>query len=514
MEFTYRAPFRSERLWRAHDIQRMSSYLAALVMSLWFGVGPLRGSILAALGLGGALGALYRLVGGRRDLQLRGALPDLVIAPLAAVLASDSMPLAVLVGTFIAATFLLVFEGVANRVAVRWLIGLAAAQVAHLVIGPIEALPDDGRGLAAGPAIVILLVGAAAISLSLGVWWRLRSVLARRESELKVILDRTPVVLGVLSRDGTLVSVLGDAERAFKSVPSDLRSMVEGFIGTPMSGHVTAGDRGFHVTLVAQGDDITFTAFDTTELDAARRRLEDLVRSKDQFVAAVSHELRTPLASVVGFADLLRGALDPGTEAYATASIVASESKEMAAIIDDLLVAARAELGTLTIRPEPVELATIGRQVVEASGDRRPTTVDTSDLQEAWAIGDPVRIRQVVRNLLTNAGRYGGPVVSIASGSTGCSAWIEVRDDGPAIPDEVASTIFEPYVSPGADAGQPGAMGLGLSVSSGLADMMNGWLRYRHEDGWSIFRLTLERTEAPYESALGATDLGGGVGHP
>jgi signal transduction histidine kinase len=511
VEFTYRPPFRSDRLWRAHEVQRALSYVAALSLSMAFGVGPVRTALISVLALGGAAGAIYRLAKGRRDLQLRGALPDLIIAPVAALIASDSLLLGLLVGSFIAATLILVFERVLQAVVTRWAMGQAAAVLALPVVGLVDPLPTGEAGLPVGPALMILALGVGAISLTLAVWWRLRSAMAELEEEMEIILERTPVLLGVIGRDGELRSLVGDSAFAADGVPDDLTELLSRFTDEPVSGRVRSGGRCFHVTCVAHGDHITFTAFDTTELEATTARLEALIRSKDEFVATVGHELRTPLASVVGFSSLLHDRLEPGTEGHAVAGIVAAESQEMAAIIEDLLVAARADLGTLSIKPEVVDLPALAIQVLAALGDRAPAFVDTSSLLRAGAEADPVRVRQILRNLLTNAARYGGQSVVLASGVDGSSAWVEVRDDGPAIPSEIASSIFDPYVSPGADAGQPGAMGLGLSVSSGLADMMNGKLDYRHDGTWGIFRLELTaRNELP----VAASDLGGRAGRP
>jgi signal transduction histidine kinase len=109
----------------------------------------------------------------------------------------------------------------------------------------------------------------------------------------------------------------------------------------------------------------------------------------------------------------------------------------------------------------------------------------------AWA--DTLRTRQIVRNLLTNAYRYGGPHVRVEISSRGGVASLVVSDDGPGVKGIDAEHIFDPYYrsqSSPADA-RPDSVGLGLAVARQLARMMGGDLIYRRRAGWSRFELTL-----------------------
>ena len=111
----------------------------------------------------------------------------------------------------------------------------------------------------------------------------------------------------------------------------------------------------------------------------------------------------------------------------------------------------------------------------------------------AWA--DPLRLRQILRNLLSNAERYGGTNVEIEVEHLNRFVVVRVRDDGTGVPPEHREAIFEPYVRGGGDSALPGSLGLGLAVSRRLARLMGGDLTYRW-DGSSIFELTLP-TEPP-----------------
>jgi signal transduction histidine kinase len=223
-------------------------------------------------------------------------------------------------------------------------------------------------------------------------------------------------------------------------------------------------------------------------------QLRTLSRSKDQFLASVSHELRTPLTGVLGFAELLRDGPDELSEEERRSMIssVAEEASDLAAIIDDLLVAARSELDLLAITRVPVSLRAQVAQVLETTDRSVSSRVELVGDPRQTAIGDPGRVRQIIRNLVTNAVRYGGEHLEIRFGVGDGMVRVEVADDGTGLEREDWERIFEPYyrVHQGSDT-QPSAIGIGLSVARHLARLMEGDLTYRREAGWSVFRLSL-----------------------
>jgi len=172
--------------------------------------------------------------------------------------------------------------------------------------------------------------------------------------------------------------------------------------------------------------------------------------------------------------------------------LVFGQAEEMLYIVEDLLVAARAEIGTISVEPVTIEL----REELEVAleGVQMTTIERPIDLPTVFA--DPTRVRQILRNLLTNVSRYGGEQRRILGGRAGERAWIEVRDNGPGVRAEDAERIFQPYAT--AHNGLTGSIGLGLSVAKQLAVLMSGSLSYRRENGESVFRLELpvDRTAA------------------
>ncbi len=211
-------------------------------------------------------------------------------------------------------------------------------------------------------------------------------------------------------------------------------------------------------------------------------------------MASVSHELRTPLTAVVGFTQELREGLERFSreDLETMVQLVAEQAVEVADLVEDLLVAARADIDAVAIYPESLEVAEQVELVLLAwRGDRDADVVIHGEPAKAHA--DPIRLRQVLRNLLTNARRYGGSRVEVAVASSEETTTVEVRDDGPGIPERDRDQIFEPYFRSTEGDVEVSSVGLGLTVSRQLARLMGGDLTYRYENGWSVFSLSLPR---------------------
>ncbi len=236
-----------------------------------------------------------------------------------------------------------------------------------------------------------------------------------------------------------------------------------------------------------QATNILVGLADITHMKAHSEAMTELVKAKDEFVASVSHELRTPLTAVIGLTSEL-ASMDGLSEAERVEMmhLVAGQAADMSHIVDDLLVAARAEIGTVGMDFGVVDL----QAEIESSVDGLALPDVTLPEAAPSVIADPSRVRQILRNLLVNAGRYGGPQVEIRAGTTGDRAWLEVRDDGDGVPAEQVTHIFDPYSTAHAG-GVTGSVGLGLSVARQLTELMDGSLTYHRDADESVFRLEL-----------------------
>jgi PAS domain S-box-containing protein len=244
-------------------------------------------------------------------------------------------------------------------------------------------------------------------------------------------------------------------------------------------------------------DDINFLISVANVLAAAidrsiaRHRLEDLLKSKDAFVASVSHELRTPLTVVAGMAhELNERWMNLSDEEFGEfTSMLVEQSRDMSDLIEDLLVAARSSIGNVAVRKERVSLEHEIERVLAGFSETGSSSITVHATSGAVS-ADSIRVRQILRNLITNALRYGGPNVEIVSSREPGALVVEVIDDGAGIASEDHERIFVAYERAHQAEGQPGSVGLGLTVSRTLAELMGGSLTYRFDDR-SIFRLEL-----------------------
>lgn len=226
-----------------------------------------------------------------------------------------------------------------------------------------------------------------------------------------------------------------------------------------------------------------------------RRSYEDDHAARDQFVAAISHELRTPLTALVGFSSALADhALPPGSqEAEDAIDIIAGQAQEAADIVEDLLVAFRSAPGALALHLSETDLAAEAGTVIAAFTSCHSSESKRLSLNAAPMVvqADPLRLRQIVRNLVTNAFRHGGDHVDVYTNRDDESAFIVVADDGRGFDADEAETLFQPYGRSRHTDTSTGSIGLGLSVARQLARSMDGDLTARRENNLTLFELRL-----------------------
>lgn len=240
---------------------------------------------------------------------------------------------------------------------------------------------------------------------------------------------------------------------------------------------------------------------DVSELQEANSRLQDLVASQTNLIASVSHELRTPLTSLIGFAEVLSDASHDLTpdERTEVLRVISDQGADLSDLIGDLLVAARIEIGELTVKSVSVDLRAQVAQVIESMSRTAPKPIKING--GARAMGDPQRVRQILRNLVSNSIEYGGSEITIRAEKTANHATVSVADNGAPIPAELTERIFEPYVRAQHREGLTQSVGLGLSISRQLAELMNGRLSYQRNKGSNVFELQLPPAPEPKPSA-------------
>lgn len=167
---------------------------------------------------------------------------------------------------------------------------------------------------------------------------------------------------------------------------------------------------------------------------------------------------------------------------------IVDEGLDLSNIVDDLLTIAKAEAGTLTVVEVPVDLRAQVAQVCESLREEDAAKVRVEGPTRRVA-ADPGRVRQILRNLVSNALRYGGDDVVVRVIEEGVPR-IQVADNGGGIPVEDRERIFESYQKAHDAPGVAGSVGLGLSISRKLARLMGGDLTYAQPNGYSTFELS------------------------
>ena len=209
---------------------------------------------------------------------------------------------------------------------------------------------------------------------------------------------------------------------------------------------------------------------------------EELERMRTEFLAIVSHELRTPLTSIQGSTAAVLAA-DPGfarAEMMQFFRIIDEQAGRMSGLIRDLLDAGRIATGTLSISPEPSDVAALvdsARTSFLGGGSRHTVVPDLpADLPRVMA--DRERIVQVLTNLISNAARHspGSSPIRIAAASDGVVVEISVTDQGRGIPREQLPHLFRKYAV-GSDGVPDWGGGLGLAICKGLVEAHGGRIR-------------------------------------
>ena len=209
--------------------------------------------------------------------------------------------------------------------------------------------------------------------------------------------------------------------------------------------------------------------------------LEELEKLRAEFLAMVSHELRAPLTSIKRSSDTLLesfGSLDPA-EAVQFVRIIKSQAERMQDLIGELLDVARIETGTLSVMPEPAEVASLvdeARNTFQSGGGRDNIVIDLeTDLPRVMA--DRRRIAQVLGNLLTNAASYSqeSSPIQVTASLEGNHVAIEVTDEGRGVAPERLPLLFMKF-SRVEDEGErrTADTGLGLAICKGIVEAHGG----------------------------------------
>lgn len=277
---------------------------------------------------------------------------------------------------------------------------------------------------------------------------------------------------------------------------------------------------------VAVGADVTALREREKELKKARKEAEAANEAKSAFLANISHEIRTPLNGILGMAQLLASSALTAEQRDQLDTILDS-GKTLMAILNDVLDLSKIEAGKFDISPIDNDLGHLLRRLEKLWSPRATEkglalSLEIDPEAETFLRFDPVRVRQCVSNLVSNAIKFtqkGNISVSATAVPLGGEAFevrIRVADTGLGIGEETLGKLFTPFTQADASTSRRfGGTGLGLSISRRLAELMEGGIEVESEEGrGSVFTLSFRAVrgrraeEAPVSADVDRT---GGV---
>jgi adenylate cyclase len=239
------------------------------------------------------------------------------------------------------------------------------------------------------------------------------------------------------------------------------------------------------------------------EIQDKSRQLAEASERKSQFLASMNHELRTPLNAIIGLTEMMvANAARFGTErALEPLRRVNAAGTHLLSLINEILDLSKIEAGKLELNPQTVQLAPLINDVIRTAGqlaeqNKNRLVVDAQENLGALTI-DPMRLRQVLLNLLSNACKFtkAGEVKLAARKVSNGSNFIEfaVSDTGIGMTAEQQAKLFEEFTQADATTAQRfGGTGLGLAITRKLARMMGGDVTVASEPGkGSVFTVRL-----------------------
>ena len=292
--------------------------------------------------------------------------------------------------------------------------------------------------------------------------------------------SRLGLTVAAIRRDGTEI---------------DLDVALSPPVASPLGPLVVATARD--VSHRKRGDEMKARA---AALEAENVRIQEASRLKSEFLATMSHELRTPLNAILGFAELLHdGHIPPDAPEHREyLGDILTSGRHLAELINDVLDLSKVEAGKLEFVPQRIEVQDIVREVsaiIRPAVDEKRLRLDNMIEPNLQVILDPVRLRQVLYNFVSNAVKFapeGGWVRITARGQDGTRFRLEVEDSGPGISPGDRDRLFSEFVKLGTT--QAKGTGLALALAKKLVEAQGGSVGVKEATGGgTIFFAVLPR---------------------
>ena len=285
-----------------------------------------------------------------------------------------------------------------------------------------------------------------------------------------------------------------------------LRAMLEHGSGRYQTRLILNGRESTEVQVTLSSivlDDIEHRTLILSDISSlARAQREN--RSKDEFLAMLAHELRNPLGAIQGAVHALGLMNQTEPMSVRATGIIKRQVVHMARLVDDLLDVGRAVTGKIVLKRQPVNLADSVKATIATIASGNPHNHARLDLtsEPVWVSGDPVRLEQIVGNLVSNALKFtrGDGVISVFVGREADDAVLRVTDKGIGIPPDMLPKIFDLFVQAHQTIDRTrGGLGIGLTLVRRLAELHGGGVHAASEgDGrGSTFTVRMPTVAAP-----------------
>lgn len=342
-------------------------------------------------------------------------------------------------------------------------------------------------GLSLDTAVVLGLVGTYSFDPDTAIW----AILYLLPVEGAMVAQLTGAV-GAMSVAGVGYLVREVIGTVLYGVP---------FLAVSVSFRVGLGFLIAYAVGVFARDAVTERQRQQAATDALAQRSHDLLEMSQKLAAAraaredllgvTSHEMRTPLTAVIGYATTLRSRWTSLAESDRRVAVdaIALQARRLHDLVEDVLTVASIGAGNLALSPQELDV----RRAIVGAAEIVAITPAVSCPDGLSVVADPVRLEQILVNLMRNAARYGRPPIEVEAAEHDGLLLLRVRDHGDGVPPDFVPELFEPFSQASVGLSRTAAgTGLGLTIVRRLAEAHGGIVRYRSGlDGGAVFEVEL-----------------------
>jgi len=238
-------------------------------------------------------------------------------------------------------------------------------------------------------------------------------------------------------------------------------------------------------------------SFDITDRVRSEQRLRTINQRRAEFLAVLGHELRNPLAPLLYLATTLESSPASPPEAVQAAQVIKRQVLQLTRLVDDLLEVSRIEQGKIELHRTRITVDNAVKDAVDAvmpGVERRRQHLQSTIAPDLLLDADPMRLTQVINNLLNNASKFTqeGGQIGVEAFKEGAMVRIVVRDNGPGIEPDILETMFEPFTQGRItlDRAQ-GGLGVGLSIVKKIVELHGGTVQVKTSPQGTVFTVSL-----------------------